>query len=205
LMVLAVNTAQASTLLYWNYENYVSGSGSIATSYSGGVTGLSDTTWGSPTEGWGIDGPTLLITRWFGGYFPYVSFTTTTQLVVDSLTFYHEHNHNPGFPTNPDYDVQLQINSGSGYSDIGASFLAYNDGGWGYTSIDLGSITLDPGTYTIRWDPRNLTWGSDTNTEFFALDGVSLTGSPVPEPATMLLLASGLAGLAGFRKRFRKA
>ncbi len=27
---------------------------------------------------------------------------------------------------------------------------------------------------------------------------------PVPEPTTMLLLASGLIGLAGFRRRFRK-
>lgn len=99
--------------------------------------------------------------------------------------------------------MQLQLDSGTGYANIGTSFLAYNDGGWLETTIDLGGLSLGPGTYSIRWDPRNLN-GADTGSEFFALDGVGLQGSVVPEPTTMLLLGAGLLGLAGARRKMKK-
>ena len=65
--------------------------------------------------------------------------------------------------------------------------VAYFVGAWTDTAFDAVEI-------------REII-GSNDN-EFF---GQFYTGTtPVPEPATMLLLASGLAGLAAFRKGFRK-
>ncbi|MGQ9645423.1 MAG: PEP-CTERM sorting domain-containing protein [Thermodesulfobacteriota bacterium] len=72
---------------------------------------------------------------------------------------------------------------------------------WG---LDYGYISIDPingfsleGTIMFRALGTSGSWQGVTIT-------VGHVAAPVPEPATMLLLGSGLLGLAGLRKKFKK-
>jgi hypothetical protein len=171
--------AHADSLLFWDFENATNvgsppGSISTAVGASGnpGIAGFASQTGGGPDENFGGSLGIVHLTRFFGTNYPYIQFTLTRPMYLQSVTFDHIHNHNEGFPTYPSYDTQLQINTGSGFVDIGSPvhLEGSNIPQFG-ASVTLG-VALNLGTYQIRWVPRNLAYGSDTNTEYFALNGV---------------------------------
>jgi len=58
--------------------------------------------------------------------------------------------------------------------------------------------------FAIYYGTGSTWYGNTQGPRINELDGYGSATTPVPEPSTMLLLSSGLIGLWGLRRKFKK-
>jgi hypothetical protein len=176
------DTRTSVSLLFWDFENTMSDRGiSISVgipSVPEVVSGFVSQTGGGPAETWGDDPGIVFLTRFLGSHDLFLWLTVTHPVLLAALTFRHWHNHNPGFPTCPSYRVQLQIDAGAGYKNLGKA-LTVSDRNCGGTDTIEVNRELKPGSYKLRWHPMGLKKSTNTNTEFFAIKHLQVEGHPL--------------------------
>jgi hypothetical protein len=186
-------------LLTWNFDNVMSDSGvSIAVGVPSdpqAISGFVSQTGGGPAEVLGDIG-IVFLTRHLGTTEVFVWLTVTRPVYLANFTFTHWHNHTKDTPTHPKYRVQLQLDSGKGYENIGEP-LELRKANSGHTdTVEIGR-EFEPRNYKIRWQPKGLkNKAPDTGRDYFAIKNLTINGrilaeAPAKPQAASKTVASG--------------
>lgn len=136
----------------------------------------------------------------------YLSFDLTPgageSITIESLSLYANTVNNPNFVADT---VTLQINTGSGWITHGTEVITARGGA---TPGQLLSYTLDT-PLTGLTSPVNLrllfynTTGNEAGnwTEWTRIDDITVHGTLIPEPSSLLFLTSASIGCLALRKR----
>lgn len=198
--------AIVNPLVEWDFESAGLGqiSGIASSFQAGAVASAAFDTGNNGVEDFGGPIGKLSVTRFFsnsGSSFPFLDFSLSEPARFDSIMFDHYHNHNTGFPSNPQYDVDVEYSGdgGANWAPLG-TFVASSTT-FGDTVILPGPGNLGVGSHRVRWIGKNFAFGNDSNTEYFALNNVMIK-SAIPEPitATLGLMGMGVLGLATRRR-----
>jgi hypothetical protein len=95
------------------------------------------------------------------------------------------------------------------YKDLvtDAWILAYDMpavGGWGLQTRPNPSSSSERYTLAVPIITDELMIKGDLGDGYYSVSEVQAFGTPVPEPVVMVLLGSGLIGLVGFRRKFKR-
>ncbi len=155
-------------------------------------------------SGWGTAADNTIYTNWNYQWVKYSAYLTQGNWNIGLNAINYGNTLGPS-DWYPSFHVSADLND-SNISN--ANKLLYIPASSSEVNYDYFNIDIDTaGSYTVKYswtnDKYSPSTGQDANIKIISIffDNTA-TGSPVPEPTSMLLFGTGLVGLAIFKRRY---